>query len=59
MDKTQYIQYIEDCKAHKKYNRTKIISNNPYLTVCIPAFKLIEVKIINIVIWKNILKEQY
>ena len=40
VDKTQYIQYIEDCKAHKKYNRTKIISNNPYLTVCIPAFNM-------------------
>lgn len=40
VDTTQYIQYIEDCKAHKKYNRTKIISNNPYLTVCIPAFNM-------------------
>ena len=32
-----YIKYINDCKKHKKYNRIKIIKENPYISICIPA----------------------
>ena len=40
IDKNQikiYIKYINDCKNHKRYNRNKIIDENPYISVCIPA----------------------
>ena len=33
-----FIKYIIDCKNHKRYNRTKIISKNPYVSICIPSF---------------------
>ena len=35
-----YINYINDCKNHKRYNRIKIKRNNPYISICIPAFNM-------------------
>jgi len=55
IDKNQirpYIKYINDCKNHKKYNRNKIINENPYISVCIPSLnmnKYIERAIISII----------
>ena len=50
--KSLYIKYINDCKNHKRYNRNKIINENPYISVCIPALnmnKYIERAIISII----------
>jgi len=47
-----YIKYINDCKFHKRYNRKKIINENPYISVCIPALnmnKYIERNILSII----------
>ena len=47
-----YIKYINDCKNHKRYNRIKIINENPYISVCIPALnmnKYIERTILSII----------
>ena len=47
-----YIKYINDCKKHKRYNRTKIINENPYISICIPALnmnKYIERTILSII----------
>jgi len=47
-----YIKYINDCKKHKKYNRIKIIKENPYISICIPALnmnKYIERTILSII----------
>ena len=47
-----YIKYIIDCKNHKRYNRIKIIKENPYISVCIPALnmnKYIERAILSII----------
>ena len=55
IDKNQirtYIKYINDCKYHKRYNRIKIINENPYISVCIPALnmnKYIERNILSII----------
>jgi len=55
IDKIQlrpYIKYINDCKYHKRYNRIKIINENPYISVCIPALnmnKYIERNILSII----------
>jgi glycosyltransferase involved in cell wall biosynthesis len=55
IDKNQiriYIKYINDCKNHKRYNRNKIINENPYISVCIPALnmnKYIERAIVSII----------
>ncbi len=35
-----YKYYINDCKNHKKYNRTKIRNKNPYISVCLPALNM-------------------
>ena len=35
-----YIKYINDCKNHKRYNRIKIIKENPYISICIPALNM-------------------
>ena len=35
-----YIKYINDCKNHKRYNRIKIINENPYISICIPALNM-------------------
>ena len=35
-----YIKYINDCKNLKRYNRIKIINENPYISVCIPALNM-------------------
>ena len=35
-----YKYYINDCKSHKKYNRTKIRNKNPYISVCLPALNM-------------------
>ena len=47
-----YIKYINDCKNHKRYNRNKIINENPYISICIPALnmnKYIERTILSII----------
>jgi len=47
-----YIKYINDCKKHKRYNRIKIINENPYISICIPALnmkKYIERTILSII----------
>ena len=47
-----YIKYINDCKNHKRYNRIKIINENPYISICIPALnmnKYIERTILSII----------
>lgn len=47
-----YIKYINDCKNHKRYNRIKIINENPYISICIPALnmnKYIERTVISII----------
>ena len=47
-----YIKYINDCKNHKRYKRIKIINENPYISVCIPALnmkKYIERSILSII----------
>jgi len=47
-----YIKYIIDCKNHKRYNRIKIIKENPYISICIPALnmnKYIERAILSII----------
>ena len=55
IDKNQlrsYIKYINDCKYHKRYNRIKVINENPYISVCIPALnmnKYIERSILSII----------
>ena len=55
IDKNQiesYIKYINDCKNHKRYNRIKIINENPYISICIPALnmnKYIERTILSII----------
>ena len=55
IDKNQiraYIKYINDCKNHKRYKRIKIINENPYISVCIPALnmnKYIERTILSII----------
>ena len=36
----QYLDYIYDCKIHKRYNRIKIIRKTPYISVCLPAFNM-------------------
>jgi len=35
-----YKKYINDCKKHNRYNRTKIINKNPYISVCLPALNM-------------------
>ena len=32
-----YIKYINDCKNQKRYKRVKIVNENPYISICIPA----------------------
>ena len=32
--------YINDCKKHYRYNRTRIINRNPYISVCLPALNM-------------------
>jgi len=55
IDKNQirtYFKYINDCKNHKRYKRIKIIKENPYISVCIPALnmnKYIERTILSII----------
>ncbi len=55
IDKNQirtYIKYINDCKNHKRYKRIKIVNENPYISVCIPALnmnKYIERTILSII----------
>ena len=55
IDKTEiksYIKYINDCKIHKRYNRIKMINENPYISICIPALnmnKYIERAILSII----------
>ena len=55
IDKNQiraYIKYINDCKNHKRYKRIKIINENPYISICIPALnmnKYIERTILSII----------
>ena len=47
-----YIKYINNCKNHKRYNRIKIINENPYISICIPALninKYIERTILSII----------
>jgi glycosyltransferase involved in cell wall biosynthesis len=47
-----YINYINDCKNHKRYNRKKIMNENPYISICIPALnmkKYIERTILSII----------
>ena len=47
-----YIKFINDCKNHKRYNRIKIINENPYISICIPALnmnKYIERTILSII----------
>ena len=42
-DKNQirtYIKYINNCKNHKRYKRIKIINENPYISICIPALNM-------------------
>ena len=39
-DSRKYFNFINDCKNHKDYNRTKIYTTNPFISVCIPAFNL-------------------
>ena len=35
-----YIRYINDCKNHKRYNRTKIYNKNPYISICLPTLNM-------------------
>ena len=35
-----YLEYIKDCKLHKRYNRVKIINKTPYISVCLPVFNM-------------------
>ena len=55
IDKNQlrpYIKFINDCKYLKRYNRIKIINENPYISVCIPALnmnKYIERNVLSII----------
>ena len=55
IDKNQircYIKYINDCKNRKRYNIKKIINENPYISICIPALnmnKYIERTILSII----------
>ena len=55
IDKIQirsYIEYINNCKNHKRYKRIKIITENPYISICIPALnmnKYIERNILSII----------
>ena len=47
-----YIKYINDCKNHKRYNRIKIMNENPYISICIPSLnmnKYIERTILSII----------
>ena len=47
-----YIKYINDCKNHKRYKRVKIVNENPYISICIPALnmkKYIERTILSII----------
>ena len=47
-----YKNYINDCKKHKRYNRTKIKNIYPYISVCIPSLnmeKYIEQTILSII----------
>ena len=39
-DSRKYFNFINDCKNHKDYNRTKIFTTNPFISVCIPAFNM-------------------
>ena len=35
-----YKLYINNCKKHKKYNRIKNNSTNPYISICLPALNM-------------------
>lgn len=39
-DIKQYIEYINDCRNDKRYNREKIINIIPYISVCLPVFNM-------------------
>ena len=48
----KYKNYINECKQLKRFNITKIINNNPYLSICIPVYnmgKFIERAILSII----------
>ena len=38
----EYVEYINDCKRYKIYNRLKIINPIPYISVCLPAYNMEE-----------------
>ena len=39
-DLRPYKHYINDCKNHKRYYRSKIYNKFPYITVCLPALNM-------------------
>ena len=39
-DLNPYKYYINDCKSHIRYNRTKIKNKNPYISICLPALNM-------------------
>ena len=39
-DSRKYFNFINDCKKQKNYNRIKIYSTNPFISVCIPVFNM-------------------
>ena len=40
IDIRPFKKYIRDCKNLKKYNRKKLYSENPYISICIPALNM-------------------
>ena len=40
LDIRHFKKYIRDCKNLKKYNRKKLYSKNPYISICIPALNM-------------------
>ena len=39
-DSRKYFNFINDCKKLKNYNRIKIYSTYPFISVCIPVFNM-------------------
>ena len=42
LDLTPFIQFVEDCQNSINYNRDKIYNTHPYISVCIPAYNMVE-----------------
>ena len=35
-----YLKYINDCYKLKKYKRKRIINENPFISICLPAYNM-------------------